>query len=57
MIHPEARSSAGACQRSFEPVAVARNSGYGGRELRRIGSLVVAHQQQLREAWHEFFDT
>ena len=39
----------------LEPVALARNLGFRGREISAILRLVSAHQTQLLEAWHEFF--
>lgn len=39
----------------LEPVALARNLGFGAAELRRIQRLVEAHEGQLLEAWHDYF--
>lgn len=39
----------------LEPVALARNLGFGAAELRRIQRLVEEHEVQLLEAWHDYF--
>ena len=39
----------------LEPVALARNLGFRGREVNIILRHVRAHQAQLLEAWHDFF--
>ena len=39
----------------LEPVALARNLGFRGREVNIILRHVRAHQVQLLEAWHDFF--
>jgi hypothetical protein len=39
----------------LEPVALARNRGFRGRELRRIERIVRDHQWVLLEAWNDFF--
>ena len=41
----------------LEPVALARNLGFDSRELRRLEGLVVAHHDELLEAWNDFFAT
>lgn len=41
----------------LEPVALARNLGFGARELRDIEALVYDHQAELLEAWHDYFGT
>ena len=40
----------------LEPVALARNHGFRAPELRRIGRVVTARQQELRQAWHDHFE-
>jgi hypothetical protein len=37
------------------PVAMARNHGFAGHELNRIVRLVAKYEQNLLEAWHEYF--
>ena len=39
----------------LEPVSLARNLGFGARELRRLQFIVMDHRTELLEAWHEFF--
>lgn len=41
----------------IDPVALAYNLGYPPRELRRIESIISEHQQELMEAWNEYFRT
>lgn len=38
----------------LEPVVLARNLGFRGREVNIILRHVSAHQAQLLEAWHDF---
>jgi len=48
-----------ACSAKFwiNPVALAYNLGYPPKELRRIESIISEHQQELMEAWNEYFGT
>ena len=39
----------------LEPVWLEHSHGFRGKEIRRIHSLVVEHQEQLLESWNEFF--
>ena len=39
----------------LEPMALAKNCGFAGHELNRIARLVAKHEQNLLEAWHEYF--
>jgi hypothetical protein len=39
----------------LRPVALASASGFAGRELGRLHSLVEEHRDQFEDAWHEFF--
>jgi hypothetical protein len=39
----------------LSPVALARNFGFSAVELRRVESLVEAHQLELLEAWNGHF--
>jgi hypothetical protein len=41
----------------INPVALAYNLGYPPRELRRIESIISEHQQELMEAWNDYFGT
>ena len=38
------------------PVALSRNGGFPGRELRTIASMLEANETGLLEAWHAFFE-
>lgn len=37
------------------PVSLARNLGFNAIELRRIERIVTKHEQELLEAWHDYF--
>jgi len=39
----------------LDPVALAYRGSYHDREIRQIERLVSEHQNELREAWNEFF--
>jgi hypothetical protein len=39
----------------LQPVELARNFGFGARELQQVQDLVARHEFVLWEAWHEFF--
>jgi hypothetical protein len=39
----------------LESVALARNIGFRGKELRKLESLVRENQTKLLEAWNEYF--
>jgi hypothetical protein len=39
----------------LEEVALAANHGFRARELNEIEDLVVEHQEELREAWNDYF--
>ncbi|MEM6429236.1 MAG: DUF4160 domain-containing protein [Deinococcota bacterium] len=41
----------------LEPINLAKNRGYSERELRHIAQLVIDHQQEFLEAWHDYFGT
>ena len=40
----------------LQPLQLAANSGYTGREITGIRELIEQHHQVLLEAWHEFFN-
>jgi hypothetical protein len=40
----------------LDPVRFERNVGFRGRDLNDIESIVDDHQQELLDAWHDFFD-
>ena len=39
----------------LEPVTLAKNIGFRGKELRKLESLVRENQTKLVEAWNEYF--
>jgi hypothetical protein len=39
----------------IDPVALAYNLGYPARELRKLEAIIAEHQQQLLEAWNDYF--
>jgi hypothetical protein len=39
----------------LEPVQLAANYGFNGRQLGRIQRMVEEHRDQLLEAWNEYF--
>ena len=39
------------------PVGLARNLGFGARELRRIEAMVRENKDSLLRAWHGYFGT
>lgn len=41
----------------LEPVALARNIGFGPRQLRELYQVVTKEQTRLLEAWHGYFGT
>ncbi len=41
----------------LESMRLARNRGFGAVDLRRIRSILWAHQAQLLEAWHGYFES
>jgi hypothetical protein len=41
----------------LNPVGLARNFGFGARELRQIEELVRRHQTEYVEAWNGYFGT
>jgi hypothetical protein len=47
------------CSAKFwmEPVALARNLGFGAAELLRIERLVAEHASEFLEAWNDFFSS
>jgi hypothetical protein len=41
----------------LQPVSLAKNRGFKDHELNDILQLVETYEQQLLEAWHDYFDT
>ncbi len=46
------------CEAKFwlDPVRLERSRGFRAKEINRIRELVEEHQEQIQEAWNEFFD-
>jgi hypothetical protein len=40
----------------LSPIQLARNHGFSGPELRKIGKIVEENEHQLIESWNEFFN-
>jgi hypothetical protein len=40
----------------LSPIKTAKNRGFSSHELRRIERFVMKHQDELKEAWHEYFN-
>lgn len=41
----------------LSPVALARNLGFGAKELNRIQRLIEQHEVELMEAWNDYHGT
>jgi Domain of unknown function (DUF4160) len=41
----------------LQPIRLARNIGFRKHELGRLEAIVNEHQQELLEAWNEYFGT
>ena len=39
----------------LEPVALASSFGFSAKEINQLRKLVIAHQETLLQAWHEYF--
>ena len=54
---PHIHVKAGECEAKFwlDPIALASNYGFNGRELNEIEQLVEQHRTELLEAWDEHF--
>jgi hypothetical protein len=54
---PHIHVKAGGDEAKFwlDPIALASNHGFNGRELNEIEQLIRQHQVELLEAWHEHF--
>ena len=40
----------------LDPLLLAANYGFAARELNEIERMILDHQTELLEAWHEYFD-
>ena len=43
------------CKFWLAPVSLARNIGFNAKELRDIEAIIAEKEQQLLEAWNEYF--
>jgi hypothetical protein len=39
----------------LDPIRLQESGGFSRQEIGRIHTLVIAHQNRLREAWNEYF--
>jgi hypothetical protein len=39
----------------LDPIALATNYGFAARELNQIEHIILEHQTELLEAWHDYF--
>jgi len=54
-VHVHVQRESAVAKFWLEPIRLARSGGFGRQELVDIQRIVVDHQQQLNEAWHEYF--
>lgn len=54
-VHVHVARETKAAKLWLAPVRVEYNHGFGAAELRRIEALVARHEDDIREAWHEYF--
>ena len=54
---PHIHIEAGADEAKFRlsPIGLAANHGFRARELNEIEQLVIEHEQELAEAWNDYF--
>jgi hypothetical protein len=54
---PHIHIKAGDDQAKFwlEPIVLAANYGFAARELNEIEQIIIDHQAELLEAWHDYF--
>ena len=43
------------CKFWLSPVALARNFGFGAKQLRDIEKIITENQKNLLEAWYDYF--
>jgi hypothetical protein len=53
--HVHVDAAGGSCKFWLRPLALARNHGFSGRDLRLIRDRIAIEREQFEEAWHEFF--
>ena len=51
--HVHAERDNKTCKFWLEPLGLARNQGFGARELNVIRRLILTHRATILEAWHE----
>jgi hypothetical protein len=54
--HIHVRASGDEAKFWLDPVQLAANYGFNASEINEIKFLVIEHQEDLVEAWHEHFD-
>ncbi|MGH9432717.1 MAG: DUF4160 domain-containing protein [Terriglobia bacterium] len=52
-MHVHAEREKMGCKFWLEPVELARNAGFSGRELSRIAQLIEENLDRIKEAWNE----
>lgn len=56
-IHVHVQTSDGEAKFWLDPVSeVARNHGLSESDLNRALELLIAHEEEIRDAWHQHFD-
>ncbi len=51
--HVHIRRERMTCKFWLEPVALSMNHGFSPHELNRIRAVILEHQENVMEAWHE----
>ena len=54
-VHVHVRHERNEAKFWLDPVTLERNRGFSAKELNRIERLVVEHEKELKEAWHDYF--
>ena len=54
-VHIHVESGDGYAKFWLEPLSLAESDGYNAMEIARLGRLIRAHRQELRERWRDFF--
>ena len=55
-MHVHAQREKMVCKFWLEPVELAKNQGFGPRELNQIRHIVESNVGKIKEAWHEHCD-
>ncbi|MDR3635074.1 MAG: DUF4160 domain-containing protein [Isosphaeraceae bacterium] len=53
--HIHVKAGCDECKFWLDPIALAANYGFNGRELNEIEDLIEQHRNRLLEAWNEYF--